>query len=332
MKGPEGYTPSDPHLAEVSESPHISPEGHDVSTIEGATAYLLTLREEKGLPQPGGELDAATGYHLMMALQREDRAHTYENGRPQNVAEHTAKLVTACLMVASRERPDLNIGKVTIMAQLHDLIEAYCGDTVINDLEAVAEKPIKERAAMTLLRHELKDNSRLIDILTEYESQSSAEARFVKAMDKVEAYQFSLSTRARLHRDRWEDFPTVVRQALPKAVIDPTAFAMMQEALRHLGRKWEDWGCMPYVGDFDKIVEQFAEEALADYIYEQAVDRQQDTVLNYTGTSLAPEGLIQPEISAERAKQLGVTLLAERRLQSNEPNPPGPPPAAALVA
>ncbi|MGI9027297.1 MAG: HD domain-containing protein [Candidatus Saccharimonadales bacterium] len=324
--GPEGFDPTGSSNMESI----VTPEGYDVSTVAGAEAYLTEIHG-RVLPEAGGLIDASTGYHLSLALQKEARAALYnEDGdKQQNVAEHAFKLAGSAVWKASHERDDLDIGKVSIMAIFHDYIEAYAGDTVIEDLEALESKFWREKAGMTLLSRDLEGNG-LLKILEEYENNETPESRYVNAMDKVEAYQFSLNNKAKLHRQRWEDFGQLAEKALPKAVIDKTAFGLMQDVLIQLGRKWHDWGCMPFDGDPEEIVGSLASKVEADYLAEQTLSRQIEAVVyQYTGdTSLPDEGVVQPKINADQANQFGnVVLLASRKKDDTMPEPPGTPAA-----
>ncbi len=324
----EGNNLRDPLEAEA----HITPEGYDVSTIEGAETYLTEMHGII-LPEAGGPTDAGTGYHLALALQRENRAAIYEGAeRRQNVAEHSAKLAITTVWKASKERPDLNSGTVSIMATFHDMIEAYGKDTIITDEEALVSKPWREKAAMTLLRRDLHD-SPLLDVLEEYEACESPEARFVKAMDKVEAYQFALNSKATLHRLRKEDFADIVEVALPKAAIDHTAFGLMKEVLKQLGRKWEAWGCKPFEGDPDEIVESLAAEIEVAPAPQTIESIHEELDIDKIDTPLGPEGIgQQPELDPQRARQVGVVLLSEYRAQRDRPPLPPTPAAAGLAA
>jgi 5'-deoxynucleotidase YfbR-like HD superfamily hydrolase len=335
MPGHDGYYPPEPHSAEAFPSPSnhsefITPEGYDVSTVDGAEAYLTEIHGVV-LPEPGGETDSSTGYHISKALQKEKRAALYaEAGERQNVAEHTTNLAFTTVWKASKERPELDAGKISIMATYHDAIEAYSKDTVVNDEEQLKSKHWRELAGMTLLRRDLGEHHPLLDVLEEYEQLESPEARFVNAMDKVEAYQFALNTKAALQKERWENFHDVVAKALPKAVIDPTAFKLMQEVLTHLGRKWHDWGCMPFDGDPAEIV---SEQAVAAAILFEAkltaYKGARAVVLGFTGEQVAPEGLTQPVLDEQAARNIGVTLLSSRRAQ-RQPTPPTPPTSPAF--
>jgi 5'-deoxynucleotidase YfbR-like HD superfamily hydrolase len=254
-----------------------TPEGYDVTTVQGARDYL-TLVHGIEIPEPVGEIDASTGYHLALRLQKEQRAALYyeedlvnrEEALPtQNVAEHSFKVGLSAVWKAAEERPELDLGKVSLMALFHDLLEAYCKDTVVNDPVALKTKFWRETAGITLLKHDLGDREELIAILEEYEECKSPEARFVKGRDKVEAYQFSLNNKAVLHKERQEHFPEVVEQALIRASIDRTAYKDMVAVMKELGRKWHEWDCMPFDGDPDEIVDMLAQKVGEEYLKSQ---------------------------------------------------------------
>ena len=314
---------------------YITPQGHDVRIIEEAEAYLSGFHGID-LPEAGGATDSRTGYHLALSLQKEDREAIYPGpeGRRQNVAEHSAKLAVTATWIAGHERPDLDLGKVTQMSLFHDLLEAYAGDTPVNDQQLLLTKFWREQAGMTLLRRDLEGNP-LLDILEEYEEGESPEARFVRAMDKVEAYQFALNTRATLQRDRAEDYKEMVAKALPKAVIDPTAFELMQDVLIHLGRKWHVWECMPFEGEAEEIVRTLADQLMAEYTAVEEEDQAElAEVFAFPQVSSGPNGVgEQPVIdSIERAHQVGVTLMSAFRRSADNPPPQPPSPATAAIS
>jgi hypothetical protein len=157
-------------------------------------------------------------------------------------------------------------------------------------------------------------------------------------MDKVEAYQFALANKAALHRERGERFEEIVIQALPKAVIDPTAFENMQYVLKQLGRKWEEWGCVPIDGDPEVMVDHIS-EILANNVvplhapYASRVPQdmlREAVVLNFPERDTADE---EPDETAGYVGSLAV-MDEWRRNGSDrpDPTPPGTPNVAALAA
>jgi hypothetical protein len=159
-------------------------------------------------------------------------------------------------------------------------------------------------------------------------------------MDKVEAYQFALATKAELHRERGESFEELVVQALPKAAIDPTALEKMQEVLKQLGRKWNEWGCRPLEGDPDEIVDTVVEHMLKDvapvfplpYLGRVAAETVQPKAEVFAFPEL-PEHLFHTSV-----EQLSVAPVAsmdawrQRKGDGPDPTPPTNPSVAALAA
>ncbi len=354
--GPEHGYPSEPQAAVAYLTPpnnghpealhagsFFTPEHdgrvYDVNDPLDAAAYLTEVHG-RDLPEIRGDLDASTGFHLAMAMRGEERAAIDLLGRPQNVAEHSFNLAITSSWTALAERPDLDGNKVTLMAVYHDaIVEAYGGDTVINDPEAMESKRYREAAGLTLFLQDAGDHP-IAELMREYEAGLSPEARFVNGMDKVEAYQFSLATKAELHRQRGERFEEVVVQALPKAAIDPTAFEKMQAVLKQLGRKWNEWDCSPVEGDTDEIVDGVA-KYLTDEVGEvfpfpyngriPATELQDARIFEFPPLEERP----QPEEIGNVARMATVAHMEDwrqRRGDGSDPNPPGSPATIALAA
>ena len=313
MSGPEALrlitTHNNSLEAEVYTTPIITPEGYNVSDPEQAELYLTEFHNIT-LPEPCGLIDAKSGFHLALALQHEDRAAIYENGQKQNVAEHTSNLVITTVMTALLERPDLNPGKVAIFAGFHDVVESYCGDTVITDPEAMKSKSFKEEAAMTLIRRDYAGHP-ILDYLDECKDAKTPEARYVKGKDKVEHYQLQLNNKAALHRERKETFESVVMRALRGAAIDHTAFSEMKSVFKEIGPKWNGWNCERFEGDPIEMVDNLGQKLL----------------------DLHPELRITalPPVDPHTLRNLGVAVLADRR-HKNNPLTPTPAPSAQALA
>ena len=340
---------------ESNQAPHREPffvehedKQYDVHDVNGAEAYLTEVHG-RDLPRIRGEFDATTGFHLAFAVQKEDRAAIYEDGNFENVAEHSFFLAVTCSWTAMNERPDLNAGNTTIIATHHDqIVEGYGGDTPIHDIEKLATKEAREAAGMTLFLRDVGD-SPLGQLMLEYEEGRTPEARFVKGMDKVVAYQLSLATKAALHSERQEEFKDIVETALPKAVIDKTAFSKMKGVLKQLGRKWNDpeWGCKKFEGDPDEIVDR-----IANYVQDQGAEVTELPSFERAVAKAALEGNVEeaelrqfPDreqlrernpLKTKIAATIGekvVEMHAKRRGDDRpDPTPPGAPAAISLAA
>lgn len=84
----------------------------------------------------------------------------------------------------------LDIAKCVMMAVVHDLAEAQVGDIAPREGIPKAEKRRLEAEAMQNFVHEMLHDSpaalKIMSLWKEYEDQSTAEARFVKDLDRFE--------------------------------------------------------------------------------------------------------------------------------------------------
>ena len=115
------------------------------------------------------------------------RSARTSGGRAESTAEHSWRL---CLMAIVFEDalPPADFLKVLKMCVIHDLGEAIHGDVPAIHQEAHAGKSARERDDLLMLTKPLDEPLRghILALWDEYESASSAEARTVKALDKLE--------------------------------------------------------------------------------------------------------------------------------------------------
>jgi 5'-deoxynucleotidase YfbR-like HD superfamily hydrolase len=111
-----------------------------------------------------------------------------ESGTPESDTDHTFMLSMIACSVASRYLPELDLGKVSQYALIHDFIEVYAGDqpTVFLDQKLITQKKVAEDAALARLEQEFEETFPWItSTIRDYESLSDPEARFVKIIDKI---------------------------------------------------------------------------------------------------------------------------------------------------
>jgi 5'-deoxynucleotidase YfbR-like HD superfamily hydrolase len=312
---PLGYLAIKRHIHETRDGslPIVTPEGYDVSTVTGAIDYLTEVHG-RDVPVIRSAED------VMDALQAEPRAAMYKDGRPQSVYDHTMRLLDMCEADLAG-RTDLDPDLVKLMALSHDWVEIFAGDTVVTDRVAMASKYHREAAGWTLLRHYLPSNDPCLAAAAAYQDPSTpAERRaaaFVHAYDKIEAYDFQLQpdVQATLHRLRQEDYKAIVRMAVPKALIDPTAAGLMQATLVRLGQNWNSWGCKPFEGNPADIVGQAVNQAMAELTAGQPrISRL--PLLRSTAN-------FNPAMSARELESLGVPIL--ETIHDKHPSPPSAP-------
>lgn len=131
-------------------------------------------------------LDRATRLAaFLLQFSRVERATAHPDGmRPETDSDHTVMLaVIACDLCPE----SLDRGLVAQFAVVHDLVEAYAGDTQTLKIDdaARANKDAREVAALFRIREEFGVYNWLVQTIQRYEAQSTSEARYVKLLDKV---------------------------------------------------------------------------------------------------------------------------------------------------
>ncbi len=123
---------------------------------------------------------------LMDEMKNIERAIYLKNWKQENDAEHSYHLAMM-VIVFSDDFPELDIEKCLKFALIHDLVEIYAWDTVaVVDLEWLKTKEKREQDALERLEKEFWDVLwNVIDLIKEYESKKSKEARFIYSLDKV---------------------------------------------------------------------------------------------------------------------------------------------------
>jgi len=108
-------------------------------------------------------------------------------GTPESDTDHTVLLALLACCIAAKYASNLDIGKVAQYALVHDLVEAYSGDTNTTDYGNVNinERKNREKEAHQTLVKNHSAMPWLIETLDLYEKLSDSEARFVKALDKA---------------------------------------------------------------------------------------------------------------------------------------------------
>jgi len=109
-----------------------------------------------------------------------------------SAADHSWRTALMVLVVADNLKLKINIEKALAIAILHDLVEAVVGNT---DYILIAEKKISKNQKKLLENKAINKLSRLLPassgkkvyrLWNEYESNSTKEAKFVQALNKLE--------------------------------------------------------------------------------------------------------------------------------------------------
>ena len=122
-------------------------------------------------------------------LKMELRHSFLSNGRPESSAEHSWRLSLMVLLIAPEVKLKIDINKALKMAVIHDLVEADGYDIPAFEHHRKAEKAkIEEKAALKYKKLLLSPvGDEIYNLWHEYEEQETSEAKFIKALDGLEA-------------------------------------------------------------------------------------------------------------------------------------------------
>lgn len=106
--------------------------------------------------------------------------------RCESVAEHCFGVATLALLLADAHFPDLDRDKLLRMALLHELGEIYAGDLTPADRVPVDEKHRREADSVSRVLGGVPEGQKYLESWREYAEGESAEARFVREVDRLE--------------------------------------------------------------------------------------------------------------------------------------------------
>lgn len=131
-------------------------------------------------------------WHLMEKPKLVFRSAKLSSGREESIAEHSWRMALMAMIMAPKIEKELDIGKTLKMILVHDIGEIGEGDIPSHihtfDLSAKNKKDQAEEQAMTSIKNEFPEfGEEIFNLWQEYELQDTYEAKFVKALDKLDA-------------------------------------------------------------------------------------------------------------------------------------------------
>jgi putative hydrolase of HD superfamily len=108
--------------------------------------------------------------------------------RRENDAEHSWHLAMMVVILAEYSDEPIDLGHTVQLVLVHDLVEIYAGDTPLYDSVAGMDQREREVTAADELFGLLPDDQarRLRALWDEFEERRTPEARFAKAMDRLQ--------------------------------------------------------------------------------------------------------------------------------------------------
>lgn len=144
------------------------------------------MTEREKLPKLDDLLDLARLIRDFAQVER--TIYLDPNKTIESDTDHTVALSIFACTLAQKYEPSLDIGLVAQYALVHDLVEVYAGDvsTLHTDQVDYAAKEAAEAKALKKIKQRFgKAFPWIHQTIEDYESLKTAEARFVKAIDKA---------------------------------------------------------------------------------------------------------------------------------------------------
>ena len=126
---------------------------------------------------------------LVENLKTEMRHSWLSNGRQESVAEHTWMMSVAAVLIAPHLQYPVDLGHTLKLIAIHDIAEAITGDIpYFEESPRKARKEADEAKAIHTIKDMLSEEAGelLLKLWREYEACETPEAKFARALDKLE--------------------------------------------------------------------------------------------------------------------------------------------------
>jgi putative hydrolase of HD superfamily len=132
------------------------------------------------------QLDFVLAAHELTTVSRLNRL--LDGSRAETSAEHSWHLALTALALAPEVAPDVDLASVVAMLLIHDLPEVYAGDVPIYDEAARVDIVAAEQEAAVRIFAKLpaRQGRELLALWREFERGETKEARFAKAIDRLQ--------------------------------------------------------------------------------------------------------------------------------------------------
>lgn len=106
--------------------------------------------------------------------------------RIESIAEHTFGCMILAISLYSQLKLEIDLGRVLEMLAIHELEEIVIGDITPLDKIKKEDLIVKARESVEELVKDLENKEELMKLTDEFNSSKTKEAKFAKAVDKLE--------------------------------------------------------------------------------------------------------------------------------------------------
>jgi putative hydrolase of HD superfamily len=126
-----------------------------------------------------------------------------DQSRRESAAEHSWQVALMAALLSEHAQEPVDLAKVVPMALVHDLVEIYAGDTFAYGDATPEEKDARERKAADEIFALLPEDQGqdLSALWQEFEAGKTAEAKFVRVLDRLQPVLLHGLTRGRVWKE-----------------------------------------------------------------------------------------------------------------------------------
>lgn len=158
-----------------------------------------------------------------------------DRSRKENSAEHSWHLAMYALLLSEHAAASVNRERVIQMLLIHDIVEVDVGDTPIHDVGPGSSQAALEDAAAVRLFGLVpgEQGAAMLALWREFESAQSDDAKFAKALDRVQPLLVNLRTDGGTWRENGVTLAQVLERYGPViARGSPTLWAACEQGVR----------------------------------------------------------------------------------------------------
>lgn len=147
----------------------------------------------------------------------ERRTRLINSNRRENDAEHSWHLAMMAMVLAEHSNEKVDLLKVIKMVLIHDIVEIDSGDIFIYDTKNNHDNTEEELKAAKRIFGILPQEQaeELIELWKEFEANETSEAKFAKAIDRLEPLLQNASNQG----GTWKEYGVKHHQVIEKKII-----------------------------------------------------------------------------------------------------------------
>lgn len=158
----------------------------------------------------------------------------------ENDSEHSFQVALMALFIIEQNQLKLDTFKCMALAIVHDVLEVHSGDTHIYGKQVdLDSKRDREAAAIAKLRDDWPQLTLMHDLIDEYERKSTAESKFIYALDKLVPMLNNYLDNGRNWKREHITLDRIVGAKSGKIEIDATIFGYFQQMVALMQHKPE---------------------------------------------------------------------------------------------